>query len=227
MKTYQHKTVLITRPASQAAQTVAEFEAQGATVISIPLIEIVDPVDKYASLDSALANLNEYDWIIFTSQNAVLRFFSRPLAPAGEALQQRVAAVGPKTEQLLRELNVSKVEVASEASAQGLLAHLQNFDFAEKRVLFPRAREGKDTLIEGLKRCGANIVYVEAYQTILPRDFNAAELIKLIKADKIDAVHFASPSAVKNFKQILKFAKLSADKIELICQGETTASSAW
>src|ERR1700722_13504488 len=73
-----HKRVLITRTRHQASDLAAHLKALGATPILIPTIEIVPPA-TYASLDAALAQLNapgskSYDWLLFTSANAVEAF---------------------------------------------------------------------------------------------------------------------------------------------------------
>ncbi|MBI4126474.1 MAG: uroporphyrinogen-III synthase, partial [Deltaproteobacteria bacterium] len=152
---YQGKTILVTRPAKQAGETIAELEQQGANVIHIPFIEIADPSDHYQGLDETLKKLYAYHWIVFTSQNAVTRFFARPLAPSGEELQQRVAAVGPQTAKLLHDLGVADLVVADETTSDALVRSLQSYDWKGKCVLFPRAKEGRDVLVKGLEQQGA------------------------------------------------------------------------
>jgi len=64
------KRVVITRAESQSATLAAALRAHGAEVVSLPLIQILPPLD-YAPLDSALRSLSTFDWLVFTSQNAV------------------------------------------------------------------------------------------------------------------------------------------------------------
>lgn len=221
---FSGKTVLITRPKGQAGETVAELERQGAKVIHIPLIEIADPSDHYRGLDEALKKIYEYHWIVFTSQNAVTRFFARPLAPSGEELQQRVAAVGPQTAKLLKDLGVVNLVVADEATSDALIRSLQSYDWKGKRVLFPRAKEGRDVVVSELCSWGAEVDVVEAYQTIFPHDFDRERFMDVIRGDKIDVVHFASPSAVKNFAKVIDEMGLreKLKKIHFLAIGPTT-----
>ena len=221
----QRKTILVTRPLKQAAETIAEFERQGATVIHIPLIEIVDPSDHYCALDEAIKRLYEYQWLVFTSQNAVMQFFSRPAAPCAEELTLRVVAIGSTTEKLLRDLGIVNVVVADEATSPGLLDTLSSYDIKGKRVLFPRAKEGNDVVADGLRRIGAHVDVVEAYRTIFPRHFDRGYFVSLINEKKIDVVHVASPSAVRHFMIVIDEEKLKEKiaSLEFLAIGPTTA----
>ncbi|OGQ22494.1 MAG: hypothetical protein A3I05_07755 [Deltaproteobacteria bacterium RIFCSPLOWO2_02_FULL_44_10] len=224
---FKGKTILVTRPQEQAEKTIREFEAQGASVLHIPFIEITDPSDHYATLDEALASLFQYHWILFTSGNAVARFFSRPHAPCGKDLSSRVAAVGPETAKLLHDLDVHDMIIAETPSAEGLLEILRNYSFEGKRVLFPRAKEGRDMLVQGLEKRGAIVDVVETYQTIFPKDFDHEQFIHLMDEGKLDVVHFASPSAVKHFMQMILERGLQEKmcRLQFLAIGSTTETT--
>src|ERR671938_443320 len=102
------RTVVITRALAQAREFAAQLEAYGARVVACPTIEIVEP-DSYAPLDQAIENLYGYDWLIFTSANAV-DFFLRRLAAldhdVGELDELRVCAVGTATAERLTDAHV-------------------------------------------------------------------------------------------------------------------------
>jgi uroporphyrinogen-III synthase len=74
------KRILITRTRHQASDLAARLESLGATTILIPTIEIIPPA-TYAPLDAALAQLETYDWLLFTSVNAVEIFHHRRNPP--------------------------------------------------------------------------------------------------------------------------------------------------
>ena len=76
MPTLTNIRILITRPRHQASELAFELKALGAIPILIPTIEIISP-ETYAPLDDALAQLGQYDWLIFTSANAVEIFGQR------------------------------------------------------------------------------------------------------------------------------------------------------
>jgi uroporphyrinogen-III synthase len=209
------KRVLVTRLAGQAKEVIAKLRRSGAKVIHIPLIEIADPSDKFRSLDRAISRLERYDWLIFTSQNAVSKFFKR-LSLRGARQEvwrgtkqslgcRRFAAVGPATAAALKKYGIRKVLVPrkNNYSADGLVAVLKKYNFKGKRVLFPSAKKAKDILPKWLKKQGAKLDKVQAYQTIIPRKINRKKLKELISKNKVDEVLFYSSSAVKNFTTLV------------------------
>jgi uroporphyrinogen III methyltransferase/synthase len=199
------KRVLITRPKHQAKEMIVKLRKAGAKVIHIPLIEIADPSDNFKSLDRAISRLETYDWLIFTSQNSVSKFFERlSLRGARATKQSRFAAVGPATAAALKKRGIRKVIVPrkNDYSAAGLVNVLKRYDFKDKRVLFPCAKKAKEILPIWLKKQGAKLDKVEAYQTVMPKNLNRAGLRKLIAENKIDEVIFFSRSAKENFTKI-------------------------
>lgn len=224
MTDFQGKRILVTRPSGQSRETIDFFVSRGAAVVHIPFIHIIEASDGGAALDRAIANIRQYDWLIFTSQNAVRHFFSRSLAPAAEELTLKIAAVGEKTESLLKRLGMNSLVVADVAHAEGLAEKLSLYDLSGKRILFPRAKDGNETLVELLTQRGADVHVVEAYRTIMPPDLDRKKFITLITEQKIDIVHFCSPSAVKNFFRILQEENLrnAISSLEFLAMGPTT-----
>src|SRR6185437_5833773 len=93
MPILDNKRILITRTRRQASDLAVQLEALGAIPILIPTIEIVPP-ETYAPLDAALARLEDFDWLLFTSANAVEVFHqrrNRMLTP------KRIAVIGTAT----------------------------------------------------------------------------------------------------------------------------------
>ena len=90
------RTVVVTRAALQAADFVAELETYGAKVMVCPTIEIAEP-ESYERLDEGIDHLYGYDWLIFTSANAI-DFFLRRLNTRGVKIEQldeiKVCAIG-------------------------------------------------------------------------------------------------------------------------------------
>jgi len=74
--------VLITRSPHQASALADQLRALGADPILIPTIELADPT-TFAPLDAALAHLDRFHWLLFTSANAV-EAFARRLARLSE-----------------------------------------------------------------------------------------------------------------------------------------------
>ena len=132
------RTVVATRSGQRARGLVDGLEEAGAVVIQLPLTRTADPADGGDALRAAAAALASFDWVVFTSQNAVDRLMATvrdARALAGVA----VAAVGPATADALRLAGVEPDLVPAEHSARGLV---EEFAEGRGRVLFPCANLG-------------------------------------------------------------------------------------
>ena len=209
------KTVMLTRPPAQSVEMTARLADLGARVIHCPTIEITEPT-TWEPLDAAIAHLESYDWLIFTSANGVEFFFRRLAEKRGSsslAPHLRTCAVGPATARALVSACGRADVTATESRAEGVLAALVEAlgsvgHFAGLRLLLPRARVARDLLPEELTRLGAHIDAVEAYQTLRP-DVDRADLIRRVTDNRIDAVTFTSPSTVANFAALIGNEDLS------------------
>jgi len=203
--TLQNKKILITRSAHQAIDWIEKLKKVGAEVITIPLISIVPPDDDYHALDESIKNLSSYDGLIFTSRNAVDSFFDRyrTISPQPFPTNLLITAVGPATAKKIRDKGKCNVISAREPNSFGVLKALSHHAPQGKRYLFPRARNGRDDVVYGLRAQGGIVEVVEAYRTRIPDETNKEWLIDLIDRDGIDIAFFASPSAVYNFLSIV------------------------
>lgn len=199
------RRLLVTRRPEQSAELSERLRALGAEVVELPAIETALPEDVSA-LDGALRRLGEYDWVAFTSPNAVQfareRLDAASLPAAGLGKRPRVAAVGPATTASFR-AQFPGVEVALEPAgdfrAEGLLAAFAALEVAGRRVLLPVSDRARDVLAEGLRARGAVVDAVVAYRTVAPAGL--AGRLEGELAAGVDAVLFASPSAVENLVQ--------------------------
>lgn len=197
------RRVVVTRRRGQSASLVDALRALGATVLEVPAIEIAPPADL-GPLDAALAELEQYDWVVLTSPNAVASLLSRltvqGLLPRLGAGRRMLASVGPATTAALRAsfpLDRVAVEPKDDHRAAGLLAAFGDADLAGKRVLLPVSSIARDELPEGLKRRGARVDAVTAYATAVPEGLEA--LVRRSLDEGFDLALFASPSAVEAF----------------------------
>lgn len=190
--------VVVTRAEHQAESFVAAFEAAGAAVEILPLLEIVPPADP-RPLERAATELALYDWVVFTSANAVDAF----LPKTGGALPDRlkIAVVGPATAEALRAYEIEPHLEARRADAEGLAADLAPHVGRRRRVLLPQAADARPALVEGLSRAGAEAVAVVAYDKRFPPDAPrwAAELFS---PPPIGWVTFTSPRIVRHFAEL-------------------------
>jgi len=189
--------IVITRSEHQSEGLTTAFETAGFEVHHLPLLEVVPPLDP-RPLERAASELALYDWVVFTSTNAVEAFL--PLAGGALPSRLRVAAVGPATAEALRGWEVEPHLTASKSDAEGLLAELGPLVDRRRRVLLPQASDARPVLQEGLLKAGADPVAVVAYDKRLPADAprRAAELF----SREIGWVTFTSPRIVRHFAEL-------------------------
>jgi uroporphyrinogen III methyltransferase/synthase len=195
------KRVLITRPRAQAGEFAAALTAAGAAPVFLPVIEIV-PVDDFSTLDHALQNLDQYDWLVLTSIHAVDAFFQRLAVLEIKSIpaQLRVAAVGARTANALSVHGIRADHVPQEYSAEGVLFGLKE-NIHNKRFLLPQSNLANRTLADGIRLAGGVVDEVIAYQNVTASlDVHGLEELRA----GVDVVTFASPSAVRNFIQLLR-----------------------
>ncbi len=198
------RRVVITRAAEQSQPLLAALREKGAQPILLPMVAFAPP-DDLESLDAAVRSLREYQWIFFTSQNAVRALQERAehlkltLREAVGAAQ--IAAVGPATAHALRAADLIVHYVAREPSGVTLAQELQD-EVRGKHVLLPRSDRANRELVTTLHDFGAFVTEVVAYKTIRPTTSDSHDLQLLLQSVP-DAVLFFSPSAVLHFREII------------------------
>jgi uroporphyrinogen III methyltransferase/synthase len=203
-------TVLVTRAKTQAGKLVTALEGYGATVLTMPVIRLADPPD-WGPVDTSIAQLDSYDWVVFSSANAVERFVRRleskgatfPLpreasARGRDGTGQKVAAVGPATARSCRANGIEPDYIPDEAIAESLIRGFETLDItAGTRVLIPRALKAREVLPNALRERGVIVDVAPVYQTL-----NAepdAEIVARIAAGEVQCVTFTSPSTVRGY----------------------------
>jgi uroporphyrinogen III methyltransferase/synthase len=213
------RRVVVTRAREQASELVARLHDLGAETIELPVIEIGEAADGGAALGSAVLRLGEFDWVAFTSANAVERFFARlgELGGDGRSLGGvRVAAIGPGTAAALERQGVRADLVPGRYVAEAVV---EAFPPGPGRVLLPRAAVARDALPEGLRARGWEVEVVEAYRTALGRPSEEA----LAAARSADAVTFTSSSTVTNYLEAAGGERVPP---VVACIGPVTAETA-
>lgn len=190
--------VVVTRARHQAEEMTAAFEAAGAQVELLPLIEVVEPDDP-RRLKTAVAEVGEFNWLVFTSANAVGAFLDLVKGRLPDEL--KVAVIGPATSRAAVERGVEPDIVAAQADAEGLVDEMSPHLRGYERVLVPCADDARPTLVDGLRSLGVRAVAVEAYSKRLPAA--AAERARELFADReIGWVTFTSPRIVRHFAEL-------------------------
>ena len=220
------KRILVTRARAQASALTEKLTALGAACIEAPVIRIAPPADGYAALDGAIAELNAYQWLIFTSVNGVEHFFAR-LHAAGKDTRAlgyaRVAAIGAATSAALRAFGIRADLVPPEFRAEAVAEELRPLLPPRARILLPRAQEARDVLPDTLRAHGATVDVVAAYETV--PEIEDAAIAQRLASGEIDMVTFTSSSTVKNLVKMLGNIT-PLQQVKIACIGPVTADTA-
>ncbi|HTP64350.1 MAG TPA: uroporphyrinogen-III C-methyltransferase, partial [Geobacteraceae bacterium] len=198
------RSILVTRSAEQAGEFSEMLADLGARMYECPTIRLVPP-DDYAELDRAINSLSSFDWLIFTSANAVKFFFerlgelgcdSRVIGPC------RVCAVGPRTATALLPHGVRADLVPEDYKAEGVIAEFKAMDVKGRRFLFPKGDKAGDVIPAGLTSLGGEVVAPVAYYNVIP-DYTPSQVAAALEEKKIDCATFTSSSTVENLSVML------------------------
>ena len=228
------KRILVTRAVRQAGKLSDALRELGATPVEVPVIEI-QPAEDFAPLEKAIRQLNSYDWLIFTSANAVsilafnasLHGFSIHNSPG-----PKIAAIGRATAEAVERAHL-KVDLVPEdyvaeslvdaflkrhevsghdfsraksaAKKEGALAPEGNL--AGQRILIARAAIARDVIPDALRAAGAHVDVVDAYRNVMPQA--APALLRAALEQGIDAATFTSSSSVRNLAEVATEAGVS------------------
>ena len=201
------RRIVVTRSREQAGELVDMLEERGAEAIQTPTIRIAPPEDGEA-LDSAAADAGAYDWIVFTSANAVDALLGRLLQQGDirDLKGVRLCAIGPSTAQRIARYGLRADLVPDESRAEGVFEALKSAGpLKGTRVLLPRADIAREVLPDQLRDAGADVSEVVAYRTVLAggeRDTDQ-DIYRMLLERQIDAVTFTSASTVRNFARML------------------------
>lgn len=194
--------VLVTRPRAQADTFMQKLRDLGAKPVLFPTIRIA-PAEDRTPLERAVANLVSYDWIIFTSQNAIAPFWECLTGAgldAGVLQSLKIGAIGPKTAAAVRERGIAVDFVPTHYVAEAVVEEIG--DVAGQRILLPRADIARPALLDGLRTKGADVNQVTAYRTVLAEP--AESVLTQVLAGQIDMYTFTASSTVRNFVEILE-----------------------
>src|SRR3984957_9339731 len=244
--------VLVGRARHQASVLSAQLRKRGAEVIEIPFIEIRKP-KSFKALDTALKNLASYDWLILTSVNGVEAMWDRikklkldqgkvreghdisradkrknlnkALAPEG----LHIAAIGPATQKVLEQRGYKVDVVPKEYVAESVVRSLRR-RVKGKRVLLVRAKVARDVIPRELRKAGAHVDVVEAYETVVPQPSRKRLRAAFENAKRRPhVITFTSSSTVRNFVSLLgttRTARRSVlDGVRLASIGPVTSST--
>jgi uroporphyrinogen-III synthase len=193
-------SVVVTRAVHQAEELAEPLRTLGAEVILLPVIEIAPPADGEPLADAA-ARAREYDWIIFTSANAVAAFAAELQEPL-YSRRTRVATIGAATHDVAEQYGFEVSLMPEKFVAESLVAAFGNENLEGRHILIPSAAVTRDVVPRELRQRGAVVHVVEAYQNVIPA--SAAGRAQAIFTEPLPTwVTFASSSAVEHLLAIV------------------------
>jgi uroporphyrinogen-III synthase len=224
------KRIVITRAVAQSSELFEKLRGRQAIPRSLPLVSFSGPED-YVPLDAAISRWHkqEFDWVLFTSANAVQSVVSRSATLSVHLTQvgglPRLATVGPATAEAAAKAGLFVEYVAKThlgvALAEELASHLR-----EKCVFLPRSDRANLDLPVALRRLGARLTEVVAYRTLPPTDVDRDRVAAIASGDA-DSILFFSPTAVHNFAELIGKQALTEfqNKIAVAAVGPVTAAA--
>ena len=209
------QTIMVTRPEQQQAELADQLSELGAGIVRQPAIKIV-PSHELTSVDRAITQLNDFDWLVFSSANGV-RFLLDRVIDLGCDMRQlgctKIAAIGPGTADALTRYHlradlVPKTSFRAETLADDLKPLANG-----RRFLLARASRGREILAEQLCESGANVEQVVVYEsTDVPEA--EAEVRQQLEAGRIDWITVTSSAIARSLAQMfgdsLRHAKIAS-----------------
>ena len=206
-KIIENKVIVLTRQPEQSKEAILKLEKNGASVISFHTIKIV-PAENHKEFDTSIKKFTTFDYIVFTSGNAV-KHFVICLDQIQKHLnfdKVNVVAVGEKTAVACNRYHIPVDIVPKVFSAKGIAEELSKSDIAGKNFFIPCSSIARDELPERLDKMGAVITRLPVYNTIVPDSSETDKIVEVILNSKPDIFIFTSPSTFHNFVKILNLA---------------------
>lgn len=229
------KRVLVTRARAQASELAERIDELGGEPLTFPVIRLQWPSSKAAldKLDQALRRLGEYDWVFFTSPNGVTFFFDR-LKHLGIDIRTmakaRVAAVGPKTAELLADRGLVAEPLPARFDGEGLLEAVKPKLRPGEKVLLARGDLARRQLPAGLAELGLQVDEVDVYENVAETE-TGTEVANMLAEGGIHVTTFTSSSTVTRLLEALRFAGMedpvtALNETDIVCIGPQTAETA-
>jgi uroporphyrinogen III methyltransferase/synthase len=221
------KRILVTRAQHQANALNQLLSERGARPVELPVIDIQATANT-KELDRAISNLEQYDWIVFTSVNGVSSFFQRlyELKLDARALKGlKIGVIGPATAKALEIRGIIPDYLPQVYTSQGFLAGLSRQDITGQQFLLPRADIADKELAEAISQLGAEVYEVVVYRTV-PVATAIPQVKEMLLSREIDVITFTSSSTVSNLVALFNKEELAANNAKIACIGPKTADTA-
>ena len=214
------RKILITRAREQASALAEKIRALGGEAIEFPTIAFA-PLNDFREMDTTLARVHKFDWVVFTSANGVRAVDERTRARGLDMrafASAKLAAIGPATARALEALGLRVDFVPTKFLGEQIAIELPIE--RGQRALLLRADIASDALARGLAARGVAVTNIDAYRTVMPPK-------RELDFSQIDAVTFTSSSTARNFVAMLDDAgREQFTRAAIFCVGPVTGDTA-
>jgi uroporphyrinogen-III synthase len=213
------KVIAITRPKKEAyelAKMISKLGGKPFIASTFELKPIKNNIEKF--ILKLIKEKEKIHFLIFMSQNIVSMTIkaSEDLRLKNEFLKQlrrvKVVAIGPKTRIKLKSLGIKVAFMPSAYYSQGLIDYFKRVKLKGKTIVILRKKYASKYLKSELKKLGAKVIQVPAYESIIPQKIsNVLSLINNLIKGKIHAITIMNPSAALNLFKIAREHRLSKE----------------
>ena len=194
---------MVTRSRTQGSSLVEKVMDLGGNPIEVPTIRI-EKIKDNVELEQAIKEIQDYTYLILSSQNAVDIFFDQldELGFDARALAHlKVCAIGSATAKAVKDRGIKADLIPSKFVSEALCEELRDVLKPEDRVLIPRAKNARDVLVETLGQI-CSVHEVHTYESVMDTSMKE-DVTELLTNHQVDYVTFASSATVKNFVKML------------------------
>lgn len=208
LKSIVNKKILVTKSKEESKNSLRILSDAGAEIIFFPTIKI-EPSYKNLDLSELISNPHKYDYIIFTSANAV-QVFSEMLSEYKYDLSKtKIAVVGKATAEECRSHGIYLHIIPEEFSARGLIKKFSEIGIDGKNILIPGSSLSREDLKLGLTELGANVLTLPIYDVVINEQIRNEHEYQFVINNKPDIFIFTSPSSFENYIKLLNIENVS------------------
>ena len=220
MKSLQNKIIISTRPLSDEDTIKSSLIGKGAIVLDFPMIQIVIN-DQNTEIQTTLANISSYNWLLFTSKNGVDSFFRLLKNNQSENPVElpKIAVIGKTTASEVAKNGFQPEFVSAGNTSEDFIAEFQNTLNSTDKILLIQG-ELADNKFETGFAGKVPVTRLDVYKTLSTEIF-PAEIVERIKSNDYDLLLFTSPSGFRNFLQVMN-DNACGSNFRIACIGKTT-----
>jgi uroporphyrinogen III methyltransferase/synthase len=224
------REILVTRPENQANRLTDRLKRAGARTHQLPTIDITPVREGLEILRNTIDRLETFDWLVFTSRNAVNYFFEelrdsdRDLRSLGSL---RLATIGPGTADRLAEEGFQRDLLPEEHRAEALADALLDTIDPESSLLLPRSADSRSHLADRLTENDHRVDEIDLYRAGPPKTSTVEQLREHLSDPTADMITFTSSSTVNNLFESIEteLVRKGLEQMDIACIGPITAET--